>query len=114
MTLHGQSIIAGQLTTSSGRTFHPVSPLDSRALEPAFHECTLEDVDQALWQAEEGFALYRKTSAEARAAFLETMPVVGTASLSELRSDALGRVRLSCTVRASRAWAGRSWLTCGR
>lgn len=73
MTLHGHSIIAGQLTTSASRTFHPVSPLDSNKLEPAFHECTLDDVDQALWQAEEAFALYRKTSAEARAAFLDAI-----------------------------------------
>ncbi|MEQ1862273.1 MAG: aldehyde dehydrogenase (NADP(+)) [Chthoniobacteraceae bacterium] len=71
MTLHGRSLIAGQLTTSSARTFHPVSPLDSRPIEPAFHECTLDDVDRALWQAEEAFAIYRKTSAETRAAFLE-------------------------------------------
>jgi len=73
MTLHGRSIIAGQLSEKSSRTFHPVSPLDSKPIEPAFHECTLEDVDQALWQAEEAFALYRKTSAESRAAFLETI-----------------------------------------
>lgn len=73
MTLHGRSIIAGQLDSSTGRTFHPVSPLDSKPIEPAFHECTLAEVDQALWQAEEAFALYRKTSAEARAAFLEAI-----------------------------------------
>lgn len=73
MILHGRSIIAGQLDTSAGRTFHPVSPLDSKPIEPSFHECTLAEVDQALWQAEEAFALYRKTSAEARATFLEAI-----------------------------------------
>ena len=67
MTLHGYSFIAGQLTTSSARTFHPISPLDSQPLEPAFHECTHADAERALWQAEEAFTLYRQTSAEQRA-----------------------------------------------
>lgn len=73
MTLHGLSIIAGQLATNAGRPFHPVSPLDSKPLEPVFRECSMEEVDQALWQAEEAFAIYRKVSAEARAAFLDAI-----------------------------------------
>jgi alpha-ketoglutaric semialdehyde dehydrogenase len=71
MTLHGRSIIAGQLSNSAGRTFHPISPLDSSKLETAFHEAGDADVDHALVHAEEAFAIYRKTSGPQRAAFLE-------------------------------------------
>jgi alpha-ketoglutaric semialdehyde dehydrogenase len=71
MTLHGRSIIAGQLSNTAGRPFHPVSPLDSSKLEPAFHEANESDVDRALLHAEEAFAIYRKSSGPQRAAFLE-------------------------------------------
>jgi NADP-dependent aldehyde dehydrogenase len=71
MTLHGNSLIAGAPIKARGRAFHAISPLDSSELEPAFHECHLEDVDHALTRAEEAFATYRKIGAEQRAAFLE-------------------------------------------
>jgi 2,5-dioxopentanoate dehydrogenase len=71
MPLHGRSFIAGQLSNTAGRTFHPVSPLDSSKLEPAFHEAGETDVDRAMLHAEEAFAIYRKNSGRQRAAFLE-------------------------------------------
>ena len=40
------------------------------------------------------------------AAFLDTIGVLPFASLSEVRTDALGRFRLTCTVDASTATAG--------
>ena len=70
-TLHGKSLIAGKPAETSARAFRAISPLDSSELEPAFHECVPEDVNHALTHAEEAFAIYRHTSAEARAAFLE-------------------------------------------
>src|SRR5688572_33188504 len=73
MTIHGRSLIAGHYSTSAGRTFQPVSPLDSKELEPTFHEATIEEVDHALRQAEEAFGTYRKTKAIERAAFLEAI-----------------------------------------
>ena len=73
MPLHGQSLIAGTLTKPAGKTFHAISPLDAHLLEPKFHEATFEDADRALHHANEAFALYRRTSAEVRAALLEKM-----------------------------------------
>lgn len=71
MTLHGRSLIAGQLSNTDGRTFKAVSPLDTAELEPAFYEAEQTDVDHALYQAEEAFQLYRRCSALERAAFLD-------------------------------------------
>ena len=71
MTLHGKSIIAGEPLAASARTFHAVSPLASERLEPAFHEVGGDEVDRALAQAEEAFAVFGRAPAETRAAFLE-------------------------------------------
>jgi len=70
-TLHGKSLIAGKPAETTARAFHAISPLDSSELDPAFHECVPEDVNHALTHAEEAFAIYRRASAEVRAAFLE-------------------------------------------
>jgi 2,5-dioxopentanoate dehydrogenase len=71
MSLHGRSIIAGNLSNTSGRTFQPVSPLDTLELTPVFHEGTFEDVEHAARHAEEAFAIFRRTTAEQRAALLD-------------------------------------------
>ncbi len=70
-SLHGKSLVAGVLFEGSTRTFQAISPLDSQPLEPAFHECAGGAVARALEAADEAFGLYRRISAEARAAFLE-------------------------------------------
>src|SRR5215212_5986190 len=70
-SFHGRSIVAGQLSTTSGRTFRAVSPLDSTELEPLFYESDQDDVEHALRQAEEAFAVYRRVAPQARAEFLE-------------------------------------------
>jgi NADP-dependent aldehyde dehydrogenase len=69
--LHGKSLLAGKPLETAGRPFNAVSPLDGQPLEPAFHECTLVEVDDALQAAEAAFVIYRRTSPEERAAFLE-------------------------------------------
>jgi NADP-dependent aldehyde dehydrogenase len=69
--LHGQSFIAGALAEPHGHGFRPTSPLDSQPLDPAFYEATNEDVDRALHHADDAFSNYRRSTAEARAAFLE-------------------------------------------
>src|SRR4051812_23135887 len=70
-SLHGKSFIAGALVDQSARPFQAISPLDNRPLEPEFHECTLDAVEEALTCAEEAFPIYRRLPADARAAFLE-------------------------------------------
>ncbi len=71
LVLHGKSLLAGAQLKKGTRTFHAVSPLDSTRLEPAFHECSLADVDRALIAADEAFTIYRRTTADQRATFLE-------------------------------------------
>lgn len=73
MTLHGKSLLAGKPVDQNTRTFRAISPLDSKELEPSFHECAPEVVDRALHAAEEAFATYRRTPAADRAAFLEAI-----------------------------------------
>ena len=73
MPLHGLSIIAGALAQPAPSTFRAASPLDSRQLEPLFHEATDADADRALHHASEAFTLFRKASAESRAALLEAI-----------------------------------------
>jgi NADP-dependent aldehyde dehydrogenase len=69
--LHGRSFLGGALVEENARAFQAISPLDSQPLEPAFHECMETAVDRALTLADEAFAIYRRTSPEQRAAFLE-------------------------------------------
>jgi len=71
MTLHGKSLIAGVPLEDGARTFHSVSPLASEMLDPAFHEVGKDEVDRALFLAEEAFAVFGRAPAETRAAFLE-------------------------------------------
>ena len=71
MPLHGKSLLAGAPGTSSARSFRATSPLDSRELDPVFHESAIGDVDRALTLAENAFCTYRRTTAAERAAFLE-------------------------------------------
>ncbi len=70
-SLHGKSFIAGVLVDQSARPFQAISPLDNHPLEPEFHECTLDAVEEALTCAEEAFPVYRRLPAEAHATFLE-------------------------------------------
>jgi 2,5-dioxopentanoate dehydrogenase len=73
MPLHGLSLIAGALAQPAPTTFRAASPLDSRQLDPVFHEATDADADRVLHHANEAFMLFRRTSAETRAALLEAI-----------------------------------------
>lgn len=72
-TLQGHSYIAGKTTPDSQKTFHAKSPLDGSALEPAFHEASALEVDQAVRHAEDAFEIYRRVGDSARADFLDTV-----------------------------------------
>ncbi len=71
MPLHGNSLIAGTLAQPRGKTFHAVCPLDAQPLATDFHEASFDDANLALHHANEAFTLFRRTSGEVRAAFLE-------------------------------------------
>ncbi|MBA3701159.1 MAG: aldehyde dehydrogenase (NADP(+)) [Planctomycetes bacterium] len=71
MDLHGKNIINGDAVATSAKTFTAVNPATATALTPAFHEASLGDADRAAKAANEAYATYRRTTPEARAAFLE-------------------------------------------
>ena len=73
LSLHGKNILGGVLADTAGHTFHAISPLNGETLEPAFHEASHAEVDRALAHAEDAFGIYRRTPAETRAVFLETI-----------------------------------------
>src|SRR5690349_261050 len=71
MTLHGKSIIAGVPGQAGGKTFHGINPATNQRLEPAFHEASDHEVNNALEASALAFTRYRETTGGERAALLE-------------------------------------------
>jgi 2,5-dioxopentanoate dehydrogenase len=71
MSLHGKNFIGESLSSGSGETFTATSPLNCAELPGSFHQAGSQDIDQAAAQAESAFQIYRGTSGEDRAKFLE-------------------------------------------
>ncbi|ASJ73904.1 aldehyde dehydrogenase (NADP(+)) [Granulosicoccus antarcticus] len=75
MTYHveGVQIIGTKVTHGKGESIHYVNPATGESLEPIFNGSTLEDVETACKLADSAFDIYRETSPEQRAAFLEAI-----------------------------------------
>src|SRR5688572_17354472 len=71
MTLHGQSLIAGALGATGGKTFRAENPAASESLAPDFHEASIDEVAAALGASAHAFAEYRTRSGADRAKLLE-------------------------------------------
>lgn len=71
MDLHGKNIINGLAEASSGKSFAAINPATGAGLAPNFQEASLMDVDRAARAAHDAYAIYRRTTPDARAAFLE-------------------------------------------
>ena len=71
MNLHGKNFIGSRLSSGSEEVFHAASPFDSSILQPAFHAASENDVNAAMELAEIAFGIYRETTGEQRAVFLE-------------------------------------------
>ena len=71
MILHGNSMVAGKITTTRGASFKAVNPSGGQEIEPLFYDARDIDIDAAMVEAEKAFAIYRKKGREERAAFLE-------------------------------------------
>ena len=71
MNLHGKYFVGDKLVSGSGTTFHATNPLNSAPLQPEFHAASESDVDAALESAESAFTIFRETTGEQRAVFLE-------------------------------------------
>jgi NADP-dependent aldehyde dehydrogenase len=73
MELHGQNIIAGELSEGGGRKFPAFAPAEGKHIEPQFEEAGAEQVNDALDAAEAAFHPYRQLPADQRAAFLDAI-----------------------------------------
>ena len=73
MTLHGQSIIAGNVVPTGGVTFTITNPTTGETLSPAFHEASASHAHAALRAADAAFDEFRAKSPEQRAALLEAI-----------------------------------------
>jgi len=70
--LTGASIVGGQAVSGTQGTVAGVNPVTGSTLTPSYGLVGVADVDRAAELAWDAFASYRKTTPEARAAFLET------------------------------------------
>jgi NADP-dependent aldehyde dehydrogenase len=73
MPLHGQQIIAGQPSASSGEKFQANNPALGQPLDTSFGEATASQVDAAFKAAAAAFDELRTRSAEDRAKLLDTI-----------------------------------------
>jgi NADP-dependent aldehyde dehydrogenase len=85
--LNGQQLIAGNSAAAGKATFQAANPTTGQTLTPAFHEATADEVDQAMQQAACAFDGLRQTSAEQRAALLESI----AEQIEQLGDDLLDR-----------------------
>jgi NADP-dependent aldehyde dehydrogenase len=73
MTITGQSLIGATSSSGIDGFFHGINARTGEALEPAFVSARPDDLERACALAEAAFDLYRETSREARADFLEAI-----------------------------------------
>lgn len=71
--LTGQMIIAGTPVTGTGQEVRAFDPSAGQPLEPVYRHGDTADVDAAAAAAAEAFPVYRATTAEQRARFLESI-----------------------------------------
>jgi NADP-dependent aldehyde dehydrogenase len=109
MTLHGKSVIAGQLSGAGSETFHARDAATGATLEPAFREASAAEAARAVDAAVEAFSDCRQRPAEERARFLETI-----ADEIEALGDALiGRTTAETGLPAARI-VGERGRTCAQ
>ncbi len=71
--LTGLSFINNQWTSEGEGTFQAINAFDHTQLEPVFKNCSLSQLAQACDLADQAFKVYRKTSKQERAAFLNAI-----------------------------------------
>jgi NADP-dependent aldehyde dehydrogenase len=100
MTLHGKNFIGAQLSSRGQKTFVGHDPRAGKQLETAFHEATLEEIDDAMGLAADAAPALRACSAEVIAGFLENIAVeieaLGDQLIDQAATESgLGRDRLT-------------------
>ncbi len=85
--LTGQMLIAGSPVRGSGTPIHAFNPTTGQELEPAYPYGDESHVDAACSAAAAAFAVYRSTTSQQRAEFLETI----AANIEAISDDVIAR-----------------------
>jgi 2,5-dioxopentanoate dehydrogenase len=85
--LTGQMLIAGSPVRGSGTPIHAFNPSTGQHLEPGYPYGDQSHVDAACTAAAAAFAVYRATTSEQRARFLEAV----AANIEAIRDDVIAR-----------------------
>ena len=75
MALTGDIVIGSERLSGRAASFRAIDPATGESLEPAFAFAEAADVERACGLAAEAFDVYRETTLDARAAFLESIAV---------------------------------------
>lgn len=73
LNITGESLIGAAAVRGNGAAFFGFDPQQGSNLEPAFHSAGQAEIDRACALAQDAFDLYRETSPEQRARFLENI-----------------------------------------
>ncbi len=107
--LTGRSLIGASDVEPDGATFCAVDPATGNELQPPYGESGPAEVERAATLAAQAFVTYRRTDAEQRAAFLETI----AANIESLGSELADRVTAETGLPAGRV-AGETGRTVGQ
>lgn len=98
MILTGKNIIGEDLSAAGQVTLRAYDPVSNAFLPENFHIATPEEVDRAMLKAVAAFRIYRNTTPEQRAVFLETI----AAGLAGLGDELPNRASLESGLPAAR------------
>jgi len=73
MGLTGKNIIGNALSADGSDVFQAENPATGKAIDPSFHEATLQEINNAVQKAEDAFQHYRQKSGNDKAALLEAI-----------------------------------------
>lgn len=73
MELTGKNIIGNTLSGEQQTIFRAINPSTGKTIEPAFHEASKKEIDDAIAKADKAFQIYRTKSGKERAEFLEAI-----------------------------------------
>jgi 2,5-dioxopentanoate dehydrogenase len=107
--LTGASLIGATDVHPTGGRFRALDPATGAELDPAYGEAGPAEVEQAAALAAEAFAVYRRTTSEQRAAFLESI----AANIEALGSVLADRVSAETGLPSARV-AGETARTVGQ
>src|SRR5215470_13957502 len=100
MVLHGSNFIGMQLSSAGPKTFFGFDPRRGKRLDTPFHEATKEEIDRSLELAAKAFPVFRESTPQVIAGFLERIASeieqLGDLLIDQAASESgLGRERLT-------------------